>query len=205
MHIYHFHVHVYHFHVQVYHFHVYVYHFHVYVYHFQMLRFIEKDICPKQILGGCKVVRPMERLTLTLRFLATRETYRSLSLQFRISRSTVSYIVSQVCMAIYKNMAHLYLKTPKSVKDWEDIASEFEAKWQYPNCIGAIDGKHIVMQQPPGAGSTFYNYTHTHSVVLLAVVGPNYECIYADVGTNGRVSNGGVWNKCSLAKKIEQQ
>ena len=106
-------------------------------------------------------------------------------------------------MAVYKNMAHCYLKTPKSVKEWENIAAECEAKWQYPNCIGAIDGKHIVIQQPPGAGSTLYNYKHTHSVVLLAVVGPSYECIYADVGTNGRVSDGGVWNKCSLATRIK--
>ena len=59
------------------------------------------------------------------------------------------------------------------------------------------------MQQPPGAGSTSYNYKYAHSVVLLAVVGPNDECIYADVGTNGRVSDGSVWNKCSLAIRIE--
>ena len=59
------------------------------------------------------------------------------------------------------------------------------------------------MQPPPEAGSYFYNYKHTHSIVLLAVAGPDYECIYADVGTNGRVSHGGVWNKCSLSKAID--
>ena len=43
----------------------------------------------------------------------------------------------------------------------------------------------------------------THSIVLMAVAGPDYECVYADVGTNGRVSDGGVWNKCGLMKAIE--
>ena len=86
----------------------------------------------------------MGRLTLTLRFLATGETYRSLSFQFRISN---------------------------------------------------------VMQQPPKAASKYYNYKHAHSIILLAVVGPNYEGLYADVGTNGRVSDGGIWSKCSLARK----
>ena len=76
-------------------------------------------------------------------------------------------------------------------------------KWQYPNCIGAIDGKHVVMQPPPNAGSYFYNYKQTHSVVLMAVAGPDYQCLYADVGTNGRISDGGVWNKCGLAGAIE--
>ena len=40
------------------------------------------------------------------------------------------------------------------------------------------------MQPPPSSGSYYFNYKHTHSVVLLAVVGPDYECIYADIGTN---------------------
>ena len=30
----------------------------------------------------------------------------------------------------------------------------------------------------------------------------DYECLFADVGTNGRVSDGGVWNKCTLAQKL---
>ena len=59
------------------------------------------------------------------------------------------------------------------------------------------------MQPPPSAGSKFCNYKHTHSIVLMAVAGPDYECIYADIGTNGRVSDGGVWNKCSLSNKID--
>ena len=69
--------------------------------------------------------------------------------------------------------------------------------------MGAIDGKHIVIQPPPNSGSHYYNYKHTHSIVLMAIAGPDYECLYADVGTNGRVSDGGVWNKCGLSQAIE--
>ena len=59
------------------------------------------------------------------------------------------------------------------------------------------------MQPPTDAGSKYYNYKHTHSVVLMAIAGPDYECIYADVGTNGHVSDGGIWNKSSFCKSIE--
>jgi len=38
----------------------------------------------------------------------------------------------------------------------------------------------------------------------MADAGPNYECLYADVGTNGRVSDGGIWNKTMLLKKLEE-
>ena len=58
------------------------------------------------------------------------------------------------------------------------------------------------MQPPPEAGSHFFNYKHTHFIVLLAVAGPDYECIYADIGTNGRVSDGGVWSKYNFSKAI---
>ena len=157
-----------------------------------ILQLIEQYITPNTILRGNKVICAKARLTVTIRFLATGETFRSLSFQFRISRGAISYIVTEVCNAVIKNMSHVYLKLPSSAEEWLEISSKFEERWQFPNCIGAIDGKHIVVQPPPEAGSHFFNYKHTHSIVLLAVAGPDYQCIYADIGTNGRVSDGGV-------------
>ena len=92
-----------------------------------------------------------------------------------------------------------YMKIPSSAEEWLDIAKKFEEKWNFPHCLGAVDGKHIVMKCPPNAGPYYCNYKGTHSVVLMAVAGPDYECLYADVGMNGRVSHGGVWNKCGIA------
>ena len=152
-----------------------------------ILSHIEKDITPHQVSGSNSVISPKARLTLALRFLATGETFRSLAFQFRISRPAISYIVTSVCQAIIKNMEPLYLKVPSTEEEWLVIAKKFYDRWQFPNCIGAIDGKHLVMQPPGDAGSKYYNNEHTHSIVLMAVAGPDYECMYADVGTNGRV------------------
>ena len=69
--------------------------------------------------------------------------------------------------------------------------------------MGTVDGKDVVMQSSANAGSLYYNYKGTHSIVSMAVAGPDYECVYADVGTTGRVSDGGAWNKCGLIKAIE--
>ena len=37
----------------------------------------------------------------------------------------------------------------------------------------------------------------------MAVAGPNYECLYADVGANGRCSDGGIWGNSSIAKLLD--
>ena len=173
-----------------------------------ILRSMEKDFTyyaalrRTRVLGGNEVICPKARLTVTIRFLASGETYRSLSFQFRMSRGAISYIVKDVCNAIIKNLSPVFLKVPSSQEEWLEISAKFAERWQFPNCIGALDGKHIVMQPPSESGSHYFNYKHTHSIVLLAVAGPDYECLYADIGTNGRVSDGGVWSKCSLANNL---
>jgi hypothetical protein len=66
---------------------------------------------------------------------------------------------------------------------------DFHTVWNFPNCCGAMDGKHIVIRCPSKGGSEFYNYQKYHSVILLANVDANYKFIYIDVGTNGRVND----------------
>ena len=54
---------------------------------------IEREFTSMELeKGGLKPISPAERLALTLRFLATGECFRSLSFQFRISKSAISYI-----------------------------------------------------------------------------------------------------------------
>ena len=114
-----------------------------------ILSAIEKDITPGELeKGGLKPIHPDERLTLILRFLATGKTYRSLSFQFRISRSAISYIVQEVCSAIMKRLSPLFLNTPNTEEEWLHIADTFNSRWNFSNAIGAIDGKHVTIHLP---------------------------------------------------------
>ncbi|XP_070550575.1 uncharacterized protein [Ptychodera flava] len=148
-------------------------------------------------------VSPGERLAVTLRYLATGQSYQCLQYGFRISVSTIRQIIPETCEAIYQALKEDYLTTSNTTEDWLNVAREFEQRWNFPHCIGALDGKHVVIRQPSNSGSTYYNYKHTFSIVLMALVDANYKFSYVDVGCQGRISDGGVYRACSLSSALE--
>lgn len=151
-----------------------------------------------------EAIGPHERLAVTLRFLATGEPFQSLQFSFRICRQTISQIVTETCEALYDLLKDKYMKVPDTKNEWKQISKQFGDVCNFPRCIGAVDGKHIVIQPPPRSGSYYFNYKGTNSIVLMAVVDADLLFRYVDVGTNGRISDGGVWNKCTLCMKVAQ-
>lgn len=93
---------------------------------------------------------------------------------------------------------------PSTEQEWNDIENDFKKKWNFPTCYGAMDGKHCVIRKPAHTGSDYYNYKHTFSIILFALVDANYCFTYIDIGTNGRVNDATVFSKSSLYEAIEQ-
>lgn len=73
-------------------------------------------------------------------------------------------------MAIYNSLAGDYMAVPSTPEEWREVAKEFDDLWNFPNCVGAIDGKHIVMRKPHHSGSMYHNYKGQESIVLMAIV-----------------------------------
>lgn len=70
----------------------------------------------------------------------------------------------------------------------------FLQKWDFPNCLGAVDGKHIAMKAPNNSGTTYFNYKKTFSINLMAIADASYKFITVDIGQMGSSSDGGVWD-----------
>ena len=140
----------------------------------------------------------------TSRYLATGDTITTIAYNFWISISTARQIILDVCMVIWDVLAPIYIPVPSEDK-WKSIADEFYKRWKFPNCIGAIDSKHVMIQCPFNSGSLFYNYKSYFSIVLLAVASADYRFVMVDVGAYGSSNDSGVLNHTTFFKWLSNK
>uniref|UniRef100_A0A803JJM1 DDE Tnp4 domain-containing protein n=1 Tax=Xenopus tropicalis TaxID=8364 RepID=A0A803JJM1_XENTR len=120
-----------------------------------------------------------------------------------ISAQALGRIIPETCHAIIESLKADYLKFPSTEVEWKSVAKQFEDYWNFPNCLGAIDGKHVRIQTPTRSGSYYFNYKGYFSIVLLAIVNAKYEFLMVDVGKNGRVSDGGAMEQTFFYQQLQ--
>uniref|UniRef100_A0A8C6SPQ9 DDE Tnp4 domain-containing protein n=1 Tax=Neogobius melanostomus TaxID=47308 RepID=A0A8C6SPQ9_9GOBI len=139
-------------------------------------------------------------LSCVLRFILSA--LSCLAFSYRLGETTVSQAITDTCAAIITRMMPNHMSPPKE-EDWRSIAERFMAKWNFPHCLGAIDGKHISIQAPPRSGSLYFNYKKHFSIVLMAVVDADYRFRVVQTGDYGRSSDGGVFASSALGRGLE--
>ena len=118
---------------------------------------------------------------------------------YRISHASVREMIFETCKALWQELSKRVMVPPDEAR-WLQIADGFDAKWQFPNCIGAVDGKHVDIQAPPHSGSLYFNHLGSFSIVLMALVDADYRFIFVDIGDLGSNSDGGVFSHSAFGK-----
>lgn len=150
-----------------------------------------------------KSICPGERLAITLRFLASGDSYESLSYLFLVSDKCISPMVLETCVVIWTVLQPLVFE--ELTEDfWLRSAAGFEVMWDLPHCIAAVDGKHVRIQAPPHSGSTCFNYKKFFSIILMAACDPKLKFVFVDVGASGRRGDGNVHHSSAFAKKLRR-
>lgn len=110
---------------------------------YKLLKKVQPYIKKKFVVR--KPIPAHTRLHICLRYLASGDSMESIVYQFRVSHNTVSKIVRETCRAIWISLKRTAF--PRLTRaGWLSHAKAFEEKWNFPHCIGAIDGKLVVMQ-----------------------------------------------------------
>jgi len=124
-----------------------------------------------------------------------------LSFSARIAHSTIAEIVYETCDAIWNRLVkrHMTFVTENML---QEIADEFETQWNFPNCVGAVVGKHVRIRCPQSSGSHFYNHKSYFSLHLQAIVDAKYKFMSAYIGAYRRQSNSGVFNDSTVFRHL---
>lgn len=118
-----------------------------------------------------------------------------------MSKQHFGQIIDDVCDAICSVLADEFI-ADRSPEDWLTTANEYHHRWNLPNCLGSIDGKHVAIRRPQNGGSLFYNYKGFHSVVLMAIADARYRFISIDVGAYGSEGDAGVFSNSKMGNAI---
>lgn len=74
------------------------------------------------------------------RYFACGSLQRHIASTYRVSKQAFGGIIDQVCIGIYTEMKD---ELPSLTKEqWLNVSNKFNHKWNFPNCLGAIDGRH---------------------------------------------------------------
>ncbi|XP_070385027.1 uncharacterized protein [Dermacentor albipictus] len=142
-----------------------------------LLGFVSAD------LTRCNVSRdplkPGERLAIALIHLASGQDIPSIASAYRVG-----------------------IETKPTRADWAHVAEGFASRWLFPNCLGAVDGKHVAIVCPRQSGTTYFNYKGTFSIVLMAVVDSVCKYVLIDVGAEGRMSDGGTFENSDFGRAL---
>ncbi|PAA55740.1 hypothetical protein BOX15_Mlig028800g1 [Macrostomum lignano] len=117
----------------------------------------------------------------------------------------MSGVMFETAIAIYDKLTSTCLKFPASAEEWKAIAGGFWEKWHFPNCLGAIDGKHFKVHCPRNTGSQYFNYKQQFSSLVLAMCDSNYIFTYIESGSAGREGDAGVFSHSALYAGLESR
>lgn len=74
-------------------------------------------------------------VAITLRFLAARNSYKTLDYAFSVAPNIISFIIPETCTAIVAAFGDEFLQMPDSLEGWKEIVNGFQECWNFPHTL----------------------------------------------------------------------
>lgn len=135
------------------------------------------------------------------RYLASGTSMHDLHYTFRIGHTTISTVIRMSCEKLWEVL--MFECFPVITTELlEEISQKFYKYANFPNCVGAIDGKHIRIIKPDNSASTYYNYKIFFPFVLMAVVDADYCFVFVDIGAPGSNADSTIFKNTTLCNAL---
>jgi hypothetical protein len=127
------------------------------------------------------------QIAIALRRYAAGDSLASLEAMFGCSKSTISKVFWRFIQALIHRAGPIHFSWPTGEK-MEVVKLGMKLQQGFPNCCGAIDGTHFLVELPPGQHSTaFRDYKGNNSIALQAIVDGNLRFLDLFVGWSGSI------------------
>ena len=136
--------------------------------------------------------------------LSTNADYRTIGHLFGVAKGTACVVANEVCCAVVEELFRKYVKIP-SGKHFDEVVEEFENKWGFSHCAGAVAGSHIPIIAPTFCPKDYYNRKGFHSIILQGLVDHQYRFLDINVGWPGSVHDARVFANSELYSKAERK
>ncbi|RUS89926.1 hypothetical protein EGW08_002278 [Elysia chlorotica] len=129
-----------------------------------------------------KPIDPERKLMLTLRYLATGATFRTIHKTFGLGLSTARLAIYDVCSAIQKQLTPSELPN-QTAESLRETSEHFYRRWKYPHCIGALARRSIRIKRISGGNITQpYNRNHDLLLQVQAVTDADGMFTFLEIG-----------------------
>ncbi|XP_066596947.1 uncharacterized protein [Prorops nasuta] len=170
--------------------------------HFRMTKetfLVLEEVLRPFVTDGPVSVR--HKILLGIWTLATPDSFRCIAHIFQISRSMAHIIFKEVVLAL-KNIMPQYVKWP-TTEEYLESSIAFNARSNgFPNMIGAIDGCHIAIKQPPGNAHDYFNRKDFHSIILQGICDRRGKFLDCLIGRPGRAHDAAVFRSSIIYEKL---
>ncbi|XP_020298164.1 putative nuclease HARBI1 [Pseudomyrmex gracilis] len=145
-----------------------------------------------------------KKILLSIWILATPDSFRSVADRFGLPKTAAYNAFSEV-VKILKNLMREYIKWPNADDYVENSTVFYRRSRGFPGVIGAIDGCHIQIKQPPGNANDYYNRKGFHSIILQGTCDHSGKFIDVLIGRPGRAHDAAVFRSSPLYTKLTDE
>lgn len=151
-------------------------------------------------------VHPYIQLAVFLYRLSHGTSYTGLEHVFKLSHGSAVHYCRRAATALAGLLPQVVVwPSPEERSKHARIVREL---WGLPDCVGFIDGVHVILDKAPAMGkdrsSRYFTRKGHYGLFMLAVCDVNKRFTYVHFGLNGGASDATAQNECSLHTQPEQ-